>query len=49
MKQLTRRSFNGLAGKGLLGSALIANMPLANALSVNKKDKKLGIALCCGM
>lgn len=45
MKQLTRRSFNGLAGKGLLGSALIANMPLANALSVNKKDKKLGIAL----
>ncbi len=45
MKQLTRRSFNGLATKGLLGSALLANMPLANAFTTNKNSKKLGVAL----
>ncbi|CAN0606486.1 unnamed protein product, partial [Ectocarpus sp. 12 AP-2014] len=45
MKQLTRRSFNGLATKGLLGSAFIANMPLANAFTTNKSSKKLGVAL----
>ncbi|MEP3371640.1 MAG: Gfo/Idh/MocA family oxidoreductase [Maribacter dokdonensis] len=45
MKQLTRRSFNGLATKGLLGSALLANMPLANAFITNKNSKKLGVAL----
>ncbi|SDS54849.1 glucose-fructose oxidoreductase [Maribacter dokdonensis] len=45
MKQLTRRSFNGLATKGLLGSAFIANMPLANAFTTNKNSKKLGVAL----
>ncbi|WP_291964559.1 Gfo/Idh/MocA family protein [Maribacter sp.] len=45
MKQLTRRSFNGLATKGLLGSALLANMPLANAFTNNKSSKKLGVAL----
>ncbi|MDP2527381.1 Gfo/Idh/MocA family protein [Maribacter dokdonensis] len=45
MKQLTRRSFNGLATKGLLGSAFLANMPLANAFTTNKNSKKLGVAL----
>ncbi|MDF4223169.1 Gfo/Idh/MocA family oxidoreductase [Maribacter sp. M208] len=45
MKQLTRRSFNGLATKGLLGSAFLANMPLANAFTTNKNGKKLGVAL----
>ncbi|WP_321827281.1 Gfo/Idh/MocA family protein [Maribacter dokdonensis] len=45
MKQLTRRSFNGLATKGLLGSALLANMRLANAFTTNKNSKKLGVAL----
>lgn len=45
MKQLTRRSFNGLATKGLLGSALLANMPLANAFTTNKNSEKLGVAL----
>lgn len=45
MKQLTRRSFNGLATKGLLGSAFLANMPLANAFTTNKSSKKLGVAL----
>lgn len=45
MKQLTRRSFNGLATKGLLGSAFLANMPLANAFTTNKNIKKLGVAL----
>lgn len=45
MKQLTRRSFNGMATKGLLGSAFLANMPLANAFTTNKNSKKLGVAL----
>jgi len=45
MKQLTRRSFNGLATRGLLGSAFLANMPLANAFTTNKNSKKLGVAL----
>lgn len=45
MKKLTRRSFNGLATKGILGSALMANMPLANALTTKQNGKKLGIAL----
>ncbi|WP_405382100.1 Gfo/Idh/MocA family protein [Maribacter sp. LLG6340-A2] len=45
MKKLTRRSFNSLATKGILGSALMANMPLANALTTKQNGKKLGIAL----
>lgn len=45
MKKITRRSFNGLATKGLLGSAFLANMPLANAFTTNRSSKKLGVAL----
>ncbi|MGO4921184.1 Gfo/Idh/MocA family protein [Maribacter spongiicola] len=45
MKKLSRRSFSGIAAKGILGTALIGNIPLAKAFYNRKKGGKLGIAL----
>tara|TARA_R110000744_G_scaffold51673_4_gene111146 strand:- start:692 stop:1312 length:621 start_codon:yes stop_codon:yes gene_type:complete len=45
MKHFTRRSFSSLATKGILGSALLGNLPMANAFTLSDKNKKLGIAL----
>jgi glucose-fructose oxidoreductase len=45
MKHFTRRSFTSLATKGILGSALLGNLPMANAFTLSDKNKKLGIAL----
>ena len=45
MKKLSRRSFSGIAAKGILGTTLLSNIPLARALTTKPIDKKLGIAL----
>ncbi|TDS20826.1 glucose-fructose oxidoreductase [Maribacter caenipelagi] len=45
MKKLSRRSFSTIATKGILGTTLLGNMPLANAFSIEQKNKKLGVAL----
>lgn len=42
--QLSRRKFNATISKGLVGTTLLAHMPLACAMA-DKQDKKLGIAL----
>ena len=44
MKKLSRRKFSTTLTKGLASTALLANMPLACAMS-GKKGEKLGIAL----
>ncbi|WP_324027603.1 Gfo/Idh/MocA family oxidoreductase [Maribacter sp. BPC-D8] len=45
MKKLSRRSFSGIAAKGILGTTLLSNMPLAKAFTTGAINKKLGIAL----
>ena len=45
MKKLSRRSFGTIATKGILGTTLLGNMPLAKAFTTEQKNKKLGIAL----
>ena len=45
MKNYTRRNFNGLMTKGLVGSAVIGTMPLARGFYSGQEKKKLGIAL----
>ncbi|WP_423999612.1 Gfo/Idh/MocA family protein [Maribacter sp. IgM3_T14_3] len=45
MKKLSRRSFSGIAAKGILGTTLLSNMPLAKAFTTKSMNKKLGIAL----
>ncbi|WP_282075512.1 Gfo/Idh/MocA family protein [Maribacter aquivivus] len=45
MKKLSRRSFSGIAAKGILGTTLLSNMPLAKAFTTKPINKKLGIAL----
>jgi glucose-fructose oxidoreductase len=45
MKQFTRRTFNGLLSKGILGSSLLGSVPLAKGFNTVQTKKKLGIAL----
>ncbi len=45
METITRRAFSTKLTQGLVGTALLANMPLSYGLNLGKQDKKLGIAL----
>lgn len=45
MKNFTRRNFNGLVTKGIVGSALIGSIPLAKGFYSGQEKKKLGVAL----
>ena len=45
MEKITRRAFSTKLTQGLVGTALLANMPLSYGLNLGKQDKKLGIAL----
>ncbi|WP_111308822.1 Gfo/Idh/MocA family protein [Confluentibacter sediminis] len=45
MEKITRRAFSAKLTRGLVGTALLANMPLSYGLNLGKQDKKLGIAL----
>lgn len=45
MKNYTRRTFNGLVTKGIVGSAILGSIPLAKGFYSGQEKKKLGIAL----
>jgi len=45
MKSISRRTFNSKFSKGVLGTALMANAPLACGMGTGQNSKKLGIAL----
>tara|TARA_R110002051_G_scaffold165130_2_gene235920 strand:+ start:41466 stop:42602 length:1137 start_codon:yes stop_codon:yes gene_type:complete len=45
MKHITRRTFNSLTTKGLLGSTLLGSIPFVKGFTAGQKNKKLGIAL----
>lgn len=45
MKKITRRNFNSTLAKGVGGSALALNLPLACAMGAKQDKKKLGVAL----
>ena len=42
---ISRRTFAGQIGKGVVGASLISNVPLACAMKANNNVKKLGVAL----